>query len=160
MRFPLHLSAIAACFLEAVLPGLEHVVERLSTELVHSGAEAVLLSPDQMLIRKHMVTRNSSQGFKTQAMRPAPDGYAVYLSRIKPDTGQSRPVQRISQAPPVLQWKSGAMQLRLARATLNQSWQIMTENGDRFSLTTECGSEEVFGEVDGILTLLAESLFL
>lgn len=140
------------------MPDLESIFGQISAELAEEGVETILLSHNQMLVRKHMISRASPQGFKTPTLEPAPDGYAVYVRCTSPDADKGHPEQRLRSTLPPIRWNPATMKLHLARAALDQGWQLLIDSGHRVSLTVYCGSEQVFDEVDRVLAVVASFL--
>jgi hypothetical protein len=139
---------------------LEKAYTGVSKELAGEKAiEILLLSDDQMLIRKHMVPNPEPAGFKTPALVPTAAGYAIYVSCRLPSASEERPVQRVTFPAQPVPWDEAGMTLHLDHATLDQSWQLLNHVGERISVTVHCGSEQVFDEVDHVLALVATSLF-
>jgi hypothetical protein len=137
------------------MPGLQDVVRQISGELA-ADAEAVLLSQDQMMVRKHMVSLPLTQGFKAPTLAPARDGYAIYIRVTGPDP-EKAPQQRPRPSIPTLKWNSVPGPLRLNREALEQSWQLSMHTGELVALTVFCGSDQVFDEVDRILAAISAS---
>ena len=131
------------------------IFKELATE---EAAEVLMLSDDQMLISKHMLPNPEPAGFKTPALAPAADGYAIYVSCRLPGQGKERPEQRVTFPAQPVTWDAATMTLRLDRATLDQSWQLLNRAGERISVTVHCGSRQVFDQVDRILALVATFL--
>jgi len=139
-------------FVEKVYTG---VSEKLSEK---KAIEVLSLSDNQMLIRKHMVPDPEPAGFKTLALVPATDGFAIYVSSRPPNASEGRPAQQVTFPAQPVRWDAATMTLRLDRTALEQSWELLNHDGERISITVYCGSEQVFDEVDHVLALLATFL--
>lgn len=136
---------------------LEKVYNQVFAELANRKAETVLLSSDQMLVSRNMMTNPEPSGFKTPSQVPAPDGYAIYVRVRSPGADQGRPQQRVSSPRPPVRSEPGT-KLRLNRTTLDQSWGFLNQDDELISIAVNCGSEQVFEEVDWILGVLTTFL--
>lgn len=138
---------------------VEKAYTGVSEKLIEKKAiEILLLSDDQMLIRKHMVPNPDPAGFKVPALVPAADGFAIYVSSRPLNAGEGRPAQRVTFPAQPVRWDAATMTLRLDRTGLEQSWELLNHAGERISITVYCGSEQVFDEVDHVLALVATFL--
>lgn len=135
---------------------MESVCRVLGGQLAE--AEVVLLSQDQILVRKHMVPTADLGGFKTAALVPASDGFAIYVSRLLPGIKDRPPQQRVSASVPPLRWDPAVTTLRLDRVSLDQNWEFLNQAGELIRIAAYCGSEQVFDEADRVLVLIAPLL--
>ncbi len=141
------------------MTSLERAYTGISNELAEEEeAEVLLLSDDQMLISKHVLPNPEPAGFKTSALAPAADGYAIYVSCRLPGAGEGRPEQRVTFPAQLVTWDAATMTLRLDRVTLDQNWQLLNRAGERVSVAAHCGSQQVFDQVDHVLALIATFL--
>ncbi len=136
------------------MTSLERIFDDLSAELNQQNVEAILLSSDQIFVRKHLVPRSGPAGFKTPELVPAADGYAIYVRSRLPGA-KARPEQRIRPRAKPVRWDAATMTLRLNRDSLDQSWELLNQAAESISISVHSGSEAVFDEVDRILVVIA-----
>lgn len=141
------------------MTNLEKIYPELSSGLkVYTEVETILLSEDQLLISKNMRPNPAPQEFKTPALTPAPDGYAIYIHSPLPASRKGHPEQRVSLPSLPIRWNSSTMKLRLNTNTLDQTWQLLNQADEFISITVHCGSKLVFAEVDAILAIIERLL--
>jgi len=139
---------------------MEKAYSGVSKELAGKEAiETLLLSDDQILIRKHMVPNREPAGFKTPTLVPAADGFSIYMTCPRRGAGEERPEQRVTIPAQSVIWNPITMTLLIDRSTLDQSWRLLNQAGERITITVHCGSDQVFDEVDRVLAVVATALF-
>jgi len=117
-----------------------------------------LLPEKQFLVTSHLIPNPAfGSTFKTAQFVPAPNGFTI-LVRLTPADEKDRPQQRTIHPAEFVSLNPATMKLTLDRDSLDQSWLVLSPEGEHISIAVHCGSEEVFDEVDRVLVLVGRFL--